>query len=186
MLLGQFFSKFSLNTFYEVLSSVSFQVEAVIFCLFTNKDIEAYHNLLPAYFPLESETYVKEDEKSEVIEGDVLENKRESKSTSGDDQDYEESKNFETDRESPMLAQGKGESGTKEETDNGARCQDMPKEEQADSLTEEQSEPMSQEQTSQISTAENDEKEEEPMSQDLVEPNNKDGEPMSQVDETTE
>lgn len=161
-------------------------VEAVIFCLFTNKDIEAYHNLLPAYFPLESEKYVKEDEKSEVIEGDVLEDKRESKSTSGDDQDYEESKNFETDRESPMLAQGKGESGTKEETDNGARCQDMPKEEQADSLTEEQSEPMSQEQTSQISTAENDEKEEEPMSQDLVEPNNKDGEPMSQVDETTE
>ena len=33
---------------------VVFQIDAVVFCLFTREDIACYHKLLPSYFPLQA------------------------------------------------------------------------------------------------------------------------------------
>ena len=169
-----------------VLSSVSFQVEAVIFCLFTNKDIEAYHNLLPAYFPLASGENVKEevenipDKKSADKEDKVLESKRETDLSCGAD-----SENGESDKEKLIKTKSEDGSEAEDETNNGARCQDVPaslEQEQSDCLSRDQSELMCQEPMSQQSTVENDEKEDEPMSQEsTVEKDNVEEEPMSQV-----
>ena len=152
----------------------------MIFCLFTNKDIEAYHNLLPAYFPLASGENVKEevenipDKKSADIEDKVSESKRETDPSCGAD-----SENGESDKE--KLIKTKSEDGSEAE---GARCQDVPaslEQEQSDSLSQDQSELMSQEPMSQVSAVDNNEKEEEPMSQEsTVEKDNMEEEPMSQ------
>ena len=163
-----------------------FQVEAVIFCLFTNKDIEAYHDLLPAYFPLASGENVKEEvenisvKKSADIENKVSESKRETNPSCGAD-----SENRGTDKEDLIKTKSKDGSEAEKETNNGAKCQVLPaslEQEQSDSSSQEHSELMSQEPMSQESTVENNAKEEEPMSQEsTVEKDNVVEEPMSQV-----
>jgi len=121
------------------------QVDAVIFCLFTNKDIETYHEILPAYFPLGSEDGTKHESKSESDEA-------------------EECGNVVLNEGVNIPAATADGSGTSTESENGAKCQgdsEKMSQEQSEPMSQEQSEPMNQEQ---LAAAHQKQEEEEPMS----------------------
>jgi len=177
-------------------------VDAVIFCLFTKQDIEAYHELLPAYFPLglqakveskgdekkEEEVSAREvEEGEEVSAGEVEEEEnvsaRDSKVESkGDEKKEEEVSAWEVeegegDKEEEPAKCSEGKATTAEVNEAIEEIDNAAKcEGVSESTSKEQSEPMSQEQSEPMSQEQS-----EPMSQEQSEPmSQKQSEPMSQ------
>jgi hypothetical protein len=138
------------------ISISSFQVDAVIFCLFTSKDIEAYHKILPAYFPLCSKVAAKDESKNGVDDNvDVAEKKVDD---SAEDQNNEGGAVTKADAASD---EANAEDGSEDDEDstNGAKCidsKDKVTEKQSHSTKQHNSEPMSQEQSNSMNQEKSD------------------------------
>lgn len=144
-------------------------VDAVIFCLFTKQDIEAYHEFLPAYFPLglkakvENKGEEKKEEGVSVVDSKVEEgegDKEEEPARCSEGEDITAEVNEAIDEIDNAEV-----NKAIEEIDNAAKCEDVSEstsKEQSAPMSQEKSEPMSQEQFT--ASSQQDEKEE-PMSQ---------------------